>query len=894
MMFNNIEKNFSKFILYHLFILGFLFLTINCHSIGEIPLVKKLNNGKYIVVSSKSILFLDPSLINETNVLNISSFGNGDIRLIEQFSNEDDDYIIVMAQKDLYIFSQNENLLNKIENNSFINPDIKYAYYSIIPYNHIENDYYFYIIYINSQESYNFYSVKGTFNSLSNLITLSEPFNFLTDIYSYYFSCKLMEYNNQNIINCIYSFKKDYVYLNCTNFAPEENFKIIEDLPSFKLNEEFYSINGIKSLVLPGKKQEIFWAFSLNFYECYKYDILTNTILNQTKIESEFLPSYQYSLLLEYFSETDEILIGFSYFQNIYLSQCTIDLQCTDVQEIQYIEYSYRINPPNIVIPINKMNYYSLSYFKSYEYIICNNCINYLFLLKNLTFNSFNSNKTSVQCHDNCETCNEKPTEDNNNCLTCKDSLFFDLGNCISECSNGYFIDENNNNKICKCSDIKCKYCNSESLQYDLCISCNTELGFYPKKLVDKNQGTFVNCYNASTISNGYYLNLTTNQYELCYVNCKQCNELGDENDNKCISCISNYTLTIINETIQNCYPNCNYYYYFDENNIYTCTSDENCPENYKLINSTNKCIKNCLNDSVYKFYYEYNNVCFKTCPGTTYALNGTNLCVNSLTCNEDEYYNYDHTECIDNIPEGYYCNNTELKTIDKCHENCQTCEKGGTDENNNCITCIDSKYFDLGNCVSNCNYGFFIVNSIKICKCSKDTKCNICTEESLNKSLCITCNDISNYFPKIDDEIIYEGFIQCYSEPEGYYLKDEFYYPCNSNCKKCIEIDTNYTECSECMLGYILTRDLNNNTICFKECDYYYYYDLNNNSICTLDYKCPENFNKLIISKNECIDNCTKDDKYKYEYNNNCYEECPTGTYIVPFNLIIIYVKIF
>ena len=35
----------------------------------------------------------------------------------------------------------------------------------------------------------------------------------------------------------------------------------------------------------------------------------------------------------------------------------------------------------------------------------------------------------------------------------------------------------------------------------------------------------------------------------------------------------------------------------------------------------------------------------------------------------------------------------------------------------------------------------------------------------------------------------------------------------------------------------------------------------------------------KLIKEKSKCIDSCINDDKYKYEYNNICYEACPNGT---------------
>ena len=39
------------------------------------------------------------------------------------------------------------------------------------------------------------------------------------------------------------------------------------------------------------------------------------------------------------------------------------------------------------------------------------------------------------------------------------------------------------------------------------------------------------------------------------------------------------------------------------------------------------------------------------------------------------------------------------------------------------------------------------------------------------------------------------------------------------------------------------------------------------------------DEYSKFIIAKNKFIDNCTKDDTYKYEYNNICYKSCPRKT---------------
>ena len=74
-----------------------------------------------------------------------------------------------------------------------------------------------------------------------------------------------------------------------------------------------------------------------------------------------------------------------------------------------------------------------------------------------------------------------------------------------------------------------------------------------------------------------------------------------------------------------NCYNKCEYYYYFDESNKYKCTTQENCPNNYKLIISKKKCIDKYENDNNYK--YEYNLTCYINCPETTINGENTYIC---------------------------------------------------------------------------------------------------------------------------------------------------------------------------------------------------------------------------------------------------------------------------
>ena len=79
------------------------------------------------------------------------------------------------------------------------------------------------------------------------------------------------------------------------------------------------------------------------------------------------------------------------------------------------------------------------------------------------------------------------------------------------------------------------------------------------------------------------------------------------------------------------------------------------------------------------------------------------------FTLNCSYYYNYNQTECLDNIPEGYFLNDSTLKTIDKCHSDCKICDKKETKEYSNCNYCKNNLFLDLGNCLTSCKNGTFI-----------------------------------------------------------------------------------------------------------------------------------------------------------------------------------------
>ena len=115
---------------------------------------------------------------------------------------------------------------------------------------------------------------------------------------------------------------------------------------------------------------------------------------------------------------------------------------------------------------------------------------------------------------------------------------------------------------------------------------------------------------------------------------------------------------------------------------------------------------------------------------------------------------------------------------------------------------------------------------------------------------------------------------------PENFYFDsdDGIYKECFDKCKKCNKSgnETN-NNCDECKDDLIFITDITNNN-CYEKCQFFYYFNEINQYYCTLDNSCPETY-KLIEEKRKCITECKNDDLYIYEYNNNCYKQCPNGT---------------
>ena len=153
---------------------------------GKYPYTKRLNNGNYVIVSSRNISFVDStfSLVYSSKDFDSDMYTTDDelgSTTVSQFSANYNGYVIIILVKKLYIFSSIGEYLNEA------NTDIESAKFPcyIITHGRSYNNFYFTLIYgtkndnTNDDKSYNIDFIKITYNSstkeLSFATTIQYP-----------------------------------------------------------------------------------------------------------------------------------------------------------------------------------------------------------------------------------------------------------------------------------------------------------------------------------------------------------------------------------------------------------------------------------------------------------------------------------------------------------------------------------------------------------------------------------------------------------------------------------------------------------------------------------------------------------------------------------------------
>ena len=309
---------------------------------------------------------------------------------------------------------------------------------------------------------------------------------------------------------------------------------------------------------------------------------------------------------------------------------------------------------------------------------------------------------------------------------------------------------------------------------------------------------------------------------------------------------------------------------YQPSNNVETYYFFNNCPKNL-VVCTENAALKNIIES------HDCNTVnCLDNWYDYRKKINIENgQCVdNCILINYKYEYNY---KCYLNCLSGTYNNNYKCED---CHPDCKECNGPYTLDNTHCISCSSpDKVLKFGNCVNKneCLRDIYYNETTKqvICKCDLE-QCFTCSFDSFRQNLCIQCETSNGYYPIFDDK--YNPYLNCSKSPEGYYLdnKDYAYKLCFSSCKNCEKPGNEISHnCKECKYGYNYELHFEIYKNCYIDCSFYHYYN-DNISFCTKSQECPDEFNKLIEDKRECVSNCKKDNYYKYEFRKHCFKECP------------------
>ena len=359
----------------------------------------------------------------------------------------------------------------------------------------------------------------------------------------------------------------------------------------------------------------------------------------------------------------------------------------------------------------------------------------------------------------------------------------------------------------------------------------------------------------------------------------------------------------------------------------------EDCSDDTILIRDVDKnfCGTKCPNN---KYLLVPDNICDSQCDTSIYVVDEENKKCGLCKDMDDKPYRFiGGNKCIseNEIPEGAYEYNSKLKLlkcksgyqtdpsnanscITNCHSSCKTCSDfSSVDDDPKCLSCNTGYNLDNGKCIeivitqevktptaiitspstiitkSLSTILEIIPSTIKevpptnpfICP---DEKCLTCSEASNKLGLCLTCNEALGY-KKVNYTIVLTNFLNCMKpenpETKKYYYNETLgeYRPCYRTCKQCSrggDAEKNY--CLECENGYMLRPGNNPYNNCVAHSDFYYISNYNQYKSLAI-YQCPEEAKYYIKDKKSCIDDCKKDEEYKYLYNGNCLKQCPEGT---------------
>ena len=524
-------------------------------------------------------------------------------------------------------------------------------------------------------------------------------------------SCNFMFYEFYNIIEADLSkfdasqvTEMSNMFKSCTSLT-SVNLNISNTSSVTDLSYMFYDCTSLKELDLSHFDSSSVTNMKQTFFECKTLISLNLDNFNSssvTNFHQTFFGLHSLkSLDLSHF-DTSSAIDMFQMFLNCY------ELEYLDLSNFKTSNVN---NMHEMFLSCKSLKSVNLSSFDTSKVTIMNRIFYECTSLEYLDLSNFNTSKIE-NMEQMFSLCHSLKSLDLSSFDT---SSVTNMGKMFSECHSLKNLDISNLNTS-KVQTMNEMFYNCNSLT-------SLELGLLDTSSVTDMNKMFYNCHSLLSLNLLSFETKNLQIYNEIFLNLNESLFYCIDDNNKLDTQINNY-------------------------NKVNCSDLCSLISNSKYIFEKNKCITNCSKDDIY--ILEYNYICYSSCPNDSYKYDNY-TCKKEIIC--ENYYNYNHTGCLDSIPQGYYLNDTIKKTIDKCN-----------------------------------------------------IKCSNCSLDSMEKDLCISCNINENYYSKFNDSVNFNSFVNCYNETQtGYFLDNvsNIFYPCHYICKECSGPGNN--QCVMCFDNYTL-----------------------------------------------------------------------------------------
>ena len=716
-------------------------------------------------------------------------------------------------------------------------------------------------------------------------------------------------YNCKSLLSANFTYRKNFVNINMSYmFRNCEKLSYISFPFLININDmrgTFYNCNSLSTINFKNFKSVESINTSYLFYNCYNLNNFTNNTMNIIKTNDMQYMFYNCLQLNEInltnLEITENTNLSYAFYNCEILNNIILDTEhVSKPSDMQNMFYS-----------CSSLNVITFPHFESYPNINMTRMFYNCYNIQTITFgtnSSFYPNDLHATFY-NCKALlsldlSNKFITDNTydisylfyNCVKLS-TLELNFSNLLTKNMRGTF----QNCKALTNLDISNFHTAKAEIMWDMFKGCSSmqslDLSSFDTSKVTDMESMFEDCSQLTTLSLNSFQTPNVQYMNKMFKNCNALESLDFRTitstscgtmhqmfyNCKALKYLNLYNITERGQSIAEIFDGASKDFTF-------CIKEkENVPNIFNILynmNTTKRdCEVSCYGQNRIEItdkklcceFVKYGDNCYNKCPGKTHVTNENDKVCKDFNCTDPYYYNYEQDDCTKNIS-GHYVNDSISRTIDKCHENCTECKGAPTNVTTNCKECKPNLIIYRGNCYDYCRPNKYINGK---CKCFEE-KCNECSESSLEYDLCQTCNIEDRYFQK-EGEIYNVSWINCYKDPDNYYLSGDVYKPCYQSCRKCAGNGDRYSHnCKNCTDESSFGIPIKNTHDpilynCYPNCTYYYYFNDSQEYHCTTSNECPPDFSNLINGTRECIKNCTETEDTKYEFRKVCYEFCPS-----------------